>query len=161
MRGFAPLISRFSRGIVFPNVSSHYCALFPSVCFAEHRNSSRPHADLSSMLYACVGIGSAPGLHGEYPGNGAFFVEAAASSKKGSPPITILTTKPADTSELLIRHFLSASRAAARGEILGGYKISNFISPPPRPFGSQTRANIDYRVLSYAPATTPRINRAR
>lgn len=144
--------------------------------FAEHRNSPR---NAYRSFFLCVGFGPyrsfvAVGLFCrsfDRLSSTANIRRTAVSSWKAqlrrrkdlSPSITILTTKPADTSELLIRHFLST---LPRGEPLGGYKISNFIPPPPpptsRPLDSQTRANIDYRPGSFlrTRGDSPRIDRA-
>lgn len=120
-----------------------HCAPFPPICFAAHRNPPRSHTDLSSMLYARVRIRT---LHGEYPEKGASFVEGAASSNAGSPPMRILTTKPADTSELLISHFLSAREERSSEDI----KLAIlYRRRRRRTLDSQTRANIDYRPGSF------------
>lgn len=98
------------------------------------------HTDLSSILHA---RGSAPSL---FPASrrfrrfesrasirGTAVLRGRAESKKGSRR-TVLMTKAADTKapELLIRQFLCPRRAArCRDGIHEGYKISNFIPPPP------------------------------
>lgn len=105
-------------------------------------------------------------VHGEYPGNGGFFVEGAASSKtESSPPITILTTKAADTTELLIRHFLPA---LPRGRSAEDIKLAILYRSRCRRRRIDDRSilrlvpiSIIGRVLSYASAATPLVSIAR
>lgn len=63
----------------------------------------------------------------------------------------ILTTKPGDTSELLISRFLYSHRVAGGGgEDPRGYKISNFISPPPTDQAGRFSDSCQYRLLGWS-----------